>query len=92
MLLEDTPISICTGEQPQGPSGSANLGFLILGSTLPGQTLLNLEGIHFFIKWSKTEQMGRCVESTKGRHMCPVPAMEAYRECCRCSSHSSPPT
>ena len=26
----------------------------------------------------------------KGRHMCPVPAMEAYRECCHCSTHSSP--
>ncbi|KAL5471211.1 hypothetical protein EMCRGX_G029302 [Ephydatia muelleri] len=34
--------------------------------------------------------MGRCVQRTKGRHMCPVPAMEAYRECCHCSTHSSP--
>ena len=33
---------------------------------------------------------GRCVQRTKGRHMCPVPAMEAYRECCHCSTHSSP--
>ena len=40
--------------------------------------------------WSKTNQMGRCVQCTKGRHMCPVPAMEAYRECCHCSTHSSP--
>ena len=31
-----------------------------------------------------------CVQRTKGRHMCPVPAMEAYRECCHCSTHSSP--
>ncbi|KAL5481431.1 hypothetical protein EMCRGX_G021583, partial [Ephydatia muelleri] len=35
----------------------------------------------------KTNQMGRCVQR---RHMCPVPAMEAYRECCHCSTHSSP--
>ena len=48
------------------------------------------ECMHFFIKWSKTNQMGRCVQLTKGRHMCPVPAMEAYRECCHCSTHSSP--
>ena len=34
--------------------------------------------------------MGRCVECTKGRHMCPVPAVEAFRECCHCSTHSSP--
>ena len=33
---------------------------------------------------------GQCVQHTKGRHMCPVPAMEAYRECCHCSTHSSP--
>ena len=38
----------------------------------------------------QTNQMGRCVQCTKGRHMCPVPAMEAYRECCHCSTHSSP--
>ena len=31
---------------------------------------------------SKNNQMGRCVEHTKGRHMCPALAMEAYRECC----------
>ena len=47
-------------------------------------------GLHFFIKWSKTNQMGRCVQRSKGRHMCLVPAMEAYRECCHCSTHSSP--
>ena len=34
-------------------------------------------GLHFFIKWSKTNQMGRCVERTKSRHMCPVPAMDS---------------
>ena len=34
--------------------------------------------------------MGRCVEHTKGRHMCPALAMEAYRECSHCLSHSSP--
>ena len=33
--------------------------------------------------------MGRCVEHTKGRHLCPALVMETYRECCHCSSHSS---
>ena len=36
-----------------------------------------------------------CLKSTHficvaPRHMCPVPAIEAYRECCHCSTHSSP--
>ena len=61
---------------------------LTLGSTLPGG------GMHFFIKRSKTDQMGKgttiCIVCTKGRHTCPVAAMEAYRGCCRCSTHSSP--
>ena len=65
-------------------------GVLTLGSNLPGKMSAGLVGMHFFIKWSKTDQMGRCAEHTKGRHMCPVPAMEAYRECCHCSTHSSP--
>ena len=63
---------------------------LTLGSNLPGKMSAGPEGMHFFIKWSKTNQMGRCVQRTKGRHMCPVPAMEVYRECCHCSTHSSP--
>ena len=63
---------------------------LTLGSNLPGKMSAGPEGMHFFIKWSKTNQMSRCVQRTKGRHMCPVPAMEAYRECCHCSTHSSP--
>ena len=75
-------------------SGSANLlknkSFDPIGSNLPGKMSAGPEGMHFFIKWSKTNQMGRCVQRTKGRHMCPVPAMEAYRECCHCSTHSSP--
>ena len=96
MLLEDTPVSIFLYSERAAGSLQihihlrlSNFGFLTLGSTLPGQTLPNLEGIHFFIKRSKTDQMGRCIERTKGRHMCPVPAV---RECCRCSTHSSPPT
>eukprot|EP00731_Ephydatia_muelleri_P001871 Em0001g1871a len=52
------------------------------------------EGIHFFIKRSRTNQMGKgttiCIGCTKGRDTCPVAAMEAYRECCRCSTHSTP--
>ncbi|KAL5473749.1 hypothetical protein EMCRGX_G028293 [Ephydatia muelleri] len=70
-------------------SGSV-IRVLTLGSNLPGKMSAGPEGMHFFIKWSKTNQMGRCVQRTKGRHMCPVPAMEAYRECCHCSTHSSP--
>ena len=31
-----------------------------------------------------------CFGRTEGRHMCPVAAMETYRECCRCSTHSTP--
>ena len=64
---------------------------LRLSQNLPGEMSAGLEGMHVFIKWSKTEpQMGKCVEHTKGRHMCPVSAMESYRECCHCSTHSSP--
>ncbi|KAL5505879.1 hypothetical protein EMCRGX_G007418 [Ephydatia muelleri] len=52
------------------------------------------EGMHFFIKWSKTDQMGKgttiCIGRTKGRHTCPVAAMEAYRGCCRCPIQPSP--
>ena len=61
-------------------SGSVNLlnqSFDTIGSNLPGKMSAGPEGMHFFIKWSKTNQMGRCVQRTKGRHMCPVPAMEA---------------
>eukprot|EP00731_Ephydatia_muelleri_P028120 Em0019g993a len=54
----------------------------------------SVEGIHFFIKRSKTDQMGKgttiCIGRTKGRHTCPVAAMEAYIECYRCSTHSTP--
>ena len=76
---------------PQAQQIYSRTGVLTLGSTLPGQTSPNLERacMHFLIKWSKTDQMGRCAEHTKGRHMCPVPAIEAYRECCRYSTHSS---
>ena len=53
------------------------------------------EGMHFFIKRSKTDQMGKgttiCIGRTEGRHMCPVAAMEACRGCCRCPIQSSPP-
>ena len=52
------------------------------------------EGMHFFIKRSKTDQMGKgttiCIGCTEGRYMCPVAAMEAYRGCCRCPIQSSP--
>ena len=52
------------------------------------------EGIHSLIKRSKTDQMGKgttiCIGRTKGRHTCPVAAMEAYIEWCRCSTHSIP--
>ena len=52
------------------------------------------EGIHSLIKQSKTDQMGKgttiCIGRTKGRHTCPVAAMEAYIEWCRCSTHSIP--
>ena len=52
------------------------------------------EGMHFFIKRSKTDQMGKgttiCIGRTEGRHTCPVAAMEAYRGCCRCPIQSSP--
>ena len=44
---------------------------------------------HALHQASKNDQTGMCVEHTKGRHMCPALAMEAYRECCHCSSHSS---
>eukprot|EP00731_Ephydatia_muelleri_P014363 Em0008g83a len=40
------------------------------------------EGIHFFIKQSKTDQMGKgttiCIGRTEGRHTCPVAAMERW--------------
>eukprot|EP00731_Ephydatia_muelleri_P003450 Em0001g3450a len=53
-----------------------------------------IEGMHFFIKRSKTDQMGKgttiCIGRTEGRHTCPVAAMEAYRGCCRCPIQSSP--
>eukprot|EP00731_Ephydatia_muelleri_P033974 Em0043g18a len=75
---------------PQAQRIYSRIGDLTLGSNLPGKMSAGPEGMHFFIKWSKTNQMGRCVQHTKGRHMCPVPAMEAYRECCHCSTHSSP--
>ncbi|KAL5506051.1 hypothetical protein EMCRGX_G007617 [Ephydatia muelleri] len=52
------------------------------------------EDMHFFIKRSKTDQMGKgttiCIGRTEGRHTCPVAAMEAYRGCCRCPIQSSP--
>eukprot|EP00731_Ephydatia_muelleri_P011199 Em0006g93a len=52
------------------------------------------EGMHFFIKLSKTDQMGKgttiCIGRTEGRHTCPMAAMEAYRGCCRCPIQSSP--
>ena len=75
---------------PQAQRIYSRIGDLTLGSNLPGKMSAGPEGMHFFIGWSKTNQMGRCVQHTKGRHMCPVPAMEAYRECCHCSTHSSP--
>ena len=96
----------CTGEEQQGPGMLrlttwshppqaqriySRIRVLTLGSNLPGKMSAGPEGMHFFIKWSKTNQMGRCVQHTKGRHLCPVPAMEAYRECCHCplTPHSS---
>ena len=75
---------------PQTQRIYSRIGVLTLGSNLPGKMSAGPEGMHFFIKWSKTNQMGRCVQHTKGRHMCPVPVMEAYRECCHCFTHSSP--
>ena len=75
---------------PQAQQIYSRIRVLTLGSNLPSKMSAGPEGMHFFIKWSKTNQMGRCVQCTKGRHMCPVPAMEAYRECCHCSTHSSP--
>ena len=33
---------------------------------------------------------GQVCSAYQRRHMCPVPAMEAYRECCHSSTHSSP--
>ena len=81
----------CTGEEQQGPGTLtiwshppqaqqiySRIRVLTLGSNLPGKMSAGPEGMHFFIKWSKTNQMGRCVQRTKGRCMCPVPAMEAY--------------
>ena len=74
---------------PQAQRIYSRIGVLTLGSNLPGKMSAGPVGMHFFITWSKTNQMGRCVKRTKGRHTCPVPAMEAYRECCHCSTHSS---
>eukprot|EP00731_Ephydatia_muelleri_P021915 Em0014g506a len=74
---------------PQAQQIYSRIRVLTLGSNLPGKMSAGPEGMHF-IKWSKTNQMGRCVQRTKGRHICPVPAMEAYRACCNCSTHSSP--
>lgn len=52
------------------------------------------EGMQFFIKRSKTDQMGKgttiCIGRTESRHTCAVAAMEAYRRHCHCSTHSSP--
>ena len=62
---------------PQAQRIYSRIGVLTLGSNLPGKMSAGPEGMHFFIKWSKTNQMCRCVHRTKGRHMCPVPAMEA---------------
>eukprot|EP00731_Ephydatia_muelleri_P018876 Em0011g916a len=43
---------------------------------------------------SMTDQMDKgttiCIGCTEGRRTCPVAAMEAYRECCRFSTHSTP--
>ena len=75
---------------PQAQRIYSRTAILTLGSNLPGEMSAGPESMNFFIKWSKTNQMGRCVERTKGRHMCPVPTVEAYRECCHCSTHSSP--
>ena len=75
-------------------SGSANLlkdwSFDPKGSTHQARHQLIWRGHALLHHASKNDQMGRCVEHTKGRHMCPALAMEAYRECCHCSSHSSP--
>ena len=52
------------------------------------------EGMQFFIKRSKTDQVGKgttiCIGRTESRHTCAVAAMEAYRRHCHCSTHSSP--
>lgn len=52
------------------------------------------EGMQFFIKRSKTDQMGKgttiCIGRTESRHTCAVAAMEAYRRHCHCPTHSSP--
>ena len=45
--------------------------------------------LHQVVQNQPDGQVCSC-KRTKGRHMCPVPAMEAYRECCHCSTHSSP--
>ena len=74
-------------------SGSVNLlnQSFDTRSNLPGKMSAGPEGMHALLhQVVQTNQMGRCVQRTKGRHMCPVPAMEAYRECCHCSTHSSP--
>eukprot|EP00731_Ephydatia_muelleri_P015113 Em0008g833a len=53
------------------------------------------EGMHYYVKQSKTDQMGRGTTLFVGRtHQCtcPVAAMKAYMRCCGCSAtrhHSS---
>ena len=61
---------------PQAQRIYSRIRVLTLGSNLPDKMSAGPEGMHFFIKWSKTNQMDRCVQF--------------HRECCHCSTHSSP--
>ena len=73
-------------------SGSVNLlnqSFDTIGSNLPGKMSAGPEGMHFFIKWSKTNQMGRCVQRQRQAHVSSS-SNGGHRECCHCSTHSSP--
>ena len=76
---------------PQSQRIYSRIGVLTLGSNLPARWLLVRRACTSSSSGPKPTRWAGVFSIPKaGRHMCPVPATVAYRECCHCSTHSSP--